>query len=387
MPFFTNGQTTRQIVDSYIAASGGLEKWKTVNSCARSVKILQNLDYINLPNNLKSSIDTISPSQHQIIKRLPNFEVDRMVATDGTVTTLYQNDRKSGISTGGLFFDNPLPNKYVTVALQINLMQLDNEGLLTYIGESTRLEKPCFVIEGPYDLESTEKVKFHFSKETGQLEAIENSNPGKLRLTKFSDYKNIKGLIVPFKIETYADDILFYREIIETIEFNPRLDKSVFYYKPEKDNRDTEDTAGITVNRSFDGDLKDLIKSNYSNKRIFIDMWATWCAPCKIEFKKYDSAFYRTLSELDASLVFISIDKSSAAKAWEKDIYKYQLKGAHFLAGKKLLQSLQQEVFKNGTVSIPRYLVVSESGAILSSDFIRPSDHSFGYELEKLLRK
>jgi thiol-disulfide isomerase/thioredoxin len=387
VPLIVTGQTTQEIVDKFIVASGGYSKWSEVKSIKKVVLVWQNLDFINLPDSQKSSIENTLPSRHNIIKMLPDFEIDKMTASDGSILTIYQNDKRSGMYTLGVFFENSSRKAFTSLALAANILILNNKRLLENAGETVFNGNPCFFLEGPYDPESNEQVRFIFNKQSGLLDAIENNNHGKKRITRFFDYFNIDGLIVPQRTESYSGDILFYKEITETIEFNPPLDKSVFYYKPEKINRNTDDTEGITINRSFDKDLRELIESNYSNERVFVDIWATWCAPCKIEFKKYDSLFYRTLSERNVNLVFISIDKSSAAKAWENDIYRYQLKGNHYLAGKKLLESLHQEVFKNGIVTIPRYLVVNESGKIISSDFVRPSDKNFSQELKKILEK
>ena len=66
------------------------------------------------------------------------------------------------------------------------------------------------------------------------------------------------------------------------------------------------------------------------------------------------------------------------------DINKFQLKGNHVLAQKLLLKSIHELVYRNQDIIIPRYLVFDESGKMLSSDFIRPSDADFAIELKDL---
>ena len=59
----------------------------------------------------------------------------------------------------------------------------------------------------------------------------------------------------------------------------------------------------------------------------------------------------------------------------------------HVLAGKTTQASIKKIVFKNGTLNIPRYILIDESGKILSADFTRPSNPSFTSEIVKSFPK
>lgn len=368
-----------------MTASGGKANWEKIESCRKTVNVWQNLDFINLPNNQKSSIEGTSPSQHEIARMIPYFEVNKMVSPEGAITNVYQNDQGSGILTSGMHFKNASIGSFVTLSIAKNILLLKKKGLLNYQGEKEIFNEMCYVLNGPYAPESTDVVNFFFSKQTGLLIAIENANQKIPRITKYEDYRNINGLIIPFKIESFADDILFFREITQSIEFNPSIDKSIFYYKGKRIEKKYVKPTEATLIKSFeDGDLNKLIKTAFTDKRVLVDIWATWCAPCKIEFKKYDSSFYNLLSEMNVSMLYVSIDKEKDRKKWEMDINKFQLKGNHVLAQKLLLKSIHEVVYRNQDIIIPRYLVFDESGKMLSSDFIRPSDADFAIELKDL---
>lgn len=135
----------------------------------------------------------------------------------------------------------------------------------------------------------------------------------------------------------------------------------------------------------MDTDLFTFITLNFPRKRLFIDLWATWCMPCKMEFKYYDSSFYEFMKEHKIQTVFISIDKPDRREKWKTEIDAINLKGYHVFAGQKLQASIKEVIFNDQTTVIPRYVLVDENGKILSVDFNRPSDSYFKAAIDKLL--
>ncbi len=143
----------------------------------------------------------------------------------------------------------------------------------------------------------------------------------------------------------------------------------------------------VKVLDTTDKDLFRLITENFYRKRVFIDLWATWCAPCKMEFAHYDSTFYEFMKEKKIDLVFLSIDKPELKNKWETEVKALSLKGYHALAAKTLQASIKEIVYDDGPIVIPRYILADENGRILSTDFKRPSDPSFRHEIEKAFPK
>ena len=143
-------------------------------------------------------------------------------------------------------------------------------------------------------------------------------------------------------------------------------------------------TNETIIAESLDADLFTFIQYNLPKKRHFIDLWATWCAPCKGEFIAYDSSFYAFMQQHSVKLVYISIDKASNKTKWEKEAKALNLIGTHFLAGEKLQNSIKEVVYESEHMAIPRYLILDEAGHILSDNFLRPTDPSFKTELVKL---
>ncbi len=115
--------------------------------------------------------------------------------------------------------------------------------------------------------------------------------------------------------------------------------------------------------------------ANLSNKFIVIDIWATWCGPCKRE-----APYYKRLAEdyTNQNVVFISLSVDEDKNAW-----KTQVSG-----GERVIQlwakNSQAEVMKGYNVStIPRFMLIDNKGRIVNAQMPPPSDPEF----ENILRR
>lgn len=118
-------------------------------------------------------------------------------------------------------------------------------------------------------------------------------------------------------------------------------------------------------------------------KKIFIDIWATWCVPCRMQFQfkdKLDSLAKR----YNIAIVYMSIDKEILRNKWISDVEQLKLNGNHILANDTLIADIQKNIFMNKGVIIPRYILLDKNGKILNNDAPRPSAPD---EIEKLFSK
>ena len=126
------------------------------------------------------------------------------------------------------------------------------------------------------------------------------------------------------------------------------------------------------------------IKQHFKGKYVYIDLWASWCVPCMMEFP-----YYKTLnSEFKAkeiTSVFVSIDAPAQKSQWENLITLNQLTGYHILANNSLQADIKQLVYKKGQVSIPRYIILNKNGEVIDWDAPRPSNPELMKKLNELL--
>ena len=112
----------------------------------------------------------------------------------------------------------------------------------------------------------------------------------------------------------------------------------------------------------------------YKGHPVFIDLWASWCAPCKEEFK-FAPALYKELGKRNIKMLYISIDKDPADSVWKKDIQDFKLYGYHIKANKSLRDELTTFIWGGiDAFSIPNYLLFDKDGHILSKHMPRPEN-------------
>lgn len=98
------------------------------------------------------------------------------------------------------------------------------------------------------------------------------------------------------------------------------------------------------------------VLEKYKGKKIFIDVWATWCGDC---LKSLPALKKLQIQHPEVVFLFLSIDDSiSDLKA---GIKKYRIEGEHYLLPEKWDADFSEFL---GLSWIPRYLIVDESGGI-----------------------
>lgn len=114
----------------------------------------------------------------------------------------------------------------------------------------------------------------------------------------------------------------------------------------------------------------DEIIEQLKGKKVYVDIWATWCAPCKVEFGHKES-LKKLLKANNIETLYISIDKDDRVEQWEDMIKFYDLNGFHIRANKELNTNLTEII--GGRYGIPRYFLVDEEGNILNKMAHPPS--------------
>ena len=127
--------------------------------------------------------------------------------------------------------------------------------------------------------------------------------------------------------------------------------------------------------------------SDFKGKYVYIDIWATWCGPCKVEIpylKKIESKYQ------DRNIEFVSIsvddDRRSgtmekAHTAWKKMVAEKELTGVQLFTGSGWKADFVQEYKVSG---IPRFILIDPNGNIVDADAPRPSSKKLIVLFEEL---
>ncbi len=103
-------------------------------------------------------------------------------------------------------------------------------------------------------------------------------------------------------------------------------------------------------------------------KYVYIDMWATWCGPCKREIpflKEVEKAYHGK----NIAFVSISVDRKKDYDTWRKMVTEKELTGIQ-------LYSKEDRTFGDAykVNGIPRFILIDTEGNIIDANAPRPSD-------------
>lgn len=121
--------------------------------------------------------------------------------------------------------------------------------------------------------------------------------------------------------------------------------------------------------------------SAYKGKVIYVDFWASWCGPCRNEFPK-SREMHESLSKKEKdNIVFLYISIDESLDAWKSAVkqlgleefgengHSYEVSGRY------------------GVRTIPRYMIIDQSGEIVDMEATRPSNPETLQRLLKLIEK
>jgi thiol-disulfide isomerase/thioredoxin len=129
---------------------------------------------------------------------------------------------------------------------------------------------------------------------------------------------------------------------------------------------------------------KETALSDLKGKVVYIDIWATWCGPCRKEFpflKKLEAEYHG-----NENMVFmgINVDVTKDKQKWLNFLEKEQLPGLQVFAGDAANTALMKPYKVSG---IPRFILVGKDGKLIFADAPRPSSDEIKTILNSALKK
>ncbi len=108
--------------------------------------------------------------------------------------------------------------------------------------------------------------------------------------------------------------------------------------------------------------------SDFKGKYVYIDVWATWCGPCRAELPHLEELQEKYASNKDIVFTSVSIDEDT--DAWRKMVTEKEMMGVQLLADNAWDSDICKDYMIKG---IPRFILVDREGKIMDSKAPRPS--------------
>jgi len=129
-------------------------------------------------------------------------------------------------------------------------------------------------------------------------------------------------------------------------------------------------------------ELLNEIIEDHKGKVIYLDIWATWCGPCRKEMPN-SQKLEKKLDDDNVAFVYLCID--SKEEQWKALISEMNLGGSHYFASSDQSRFVCKLFEMNG---VPEYVLIDQKGNIDEKGFhLRPSNGSIGNKIENLLKE
>ncbi|TSJ44591.1 AhpC/TSA family protein [Mucilaginibacter corticis] len=178
-------------------------------------------------------------------------------------------------------------------------------------------------------------------------EALHESDPKNL-VTIFERYKKL------YPKSPYTNEFEAQISEIAKRESKPLTDKMLFVAENGTKLKTFDEVLALT-----------------KGKTVLVDMWGTWCGPCREEIEKNSAAIKDHFKGSNLEYLYVANFDSNNEATWKKLIAYFHLEGTHILANDDLNKDIMSKINGNG---YPTYFIIKKDGSYELSKAGYPMD-------------
>ena len=183
----------------------------------------------------------------------------------------------------------------------------------------------------------------------------------------------IYGTVSGAGIDGKDEIIAYYHKVVKNPEMTKRMDDICAKWSALKTGSPSPSFTCPDIN----GKMVSL--ADLKGKYVYIDVWATWCGPCRGELPHLEKL---EVAYAGKDIAFVSLSCDQDKKAWEKMVTSKNMKGIQLHMGNT--DSFMQKYIING---IPRFILLDRNGNIIKAEAPRPSNPETAKLFDELLKK
>ena len=162
---------------------------------------------------------------------------------------------------------------------------------------------------------------------------------------------------------------------------SPAMNELILKYRKEVKNKSYQEQVQTYLDKYAyidDGSLapellledlagQEVALSDFQGKYVYIDVWASWCAPCRHEIPYFEKLKHE-YKEKNIEFISISMDRTKAP--WKQFLYDWQLNEHQYFASGSGHADLSARYKIQG---LPQFILIDPEGQIVDLSAARPS--------------
>lgn len=199
---------------------------------------------------------------------------------------------------------------------------------------------------------------------------VENNIDNEL-IAEFVINSNIYSYITRNGIENSDKYLEIFNRFVKNEEMKKSMDELVLKWQRIQVGSPSPDFNATDVNG------KEYGLADFKGKYVYIDIWASWCGPCKKE-----APYLKELEDLykEKDIYIVSLSCDSDRDAWEKQVTEENKEGIQII-----LEPNSTFLEDYMIIGIPHFLMLDSEGKIINAEMSRPSSPETKVYIDSLL--